>query len=59
MFVYIDCCCIEFNFVCISKVGFGVMVIYVGKCSGYSIDNGFNLFEYMLLNLNVYYVLID
>ncbi|NEU36287.1 TonB-dependent receptor, partial [bacterium LRH843] len=37
------------------KVGLGATAIYVSKRSGHSTDNGFNLPEYTLLNLNAYY----
>ena len=41
------------------KVGLGATAIYVGKRSGHSTDNGFNLPEYTLLNLNAYYAPTD
>ncbi|MBJ9371982.1 MULTISPECIES: TonB-dependent siderophore receptor [Acinetobacter] len=38
-----------------SNVGVGATAVYVGKRSGHSADNGFNLPEYTLINLNAYY----
>ena len=38
-----------------SNVGIGATAVYVGKRSGHSTDNGFNLPEYTVLNLNAYY----
>lgn len=38
-----------------SNVGVGATAVYVGKRSGHSTDNGFNLPEYTLINLNAYY----
>ncbi|WP_336930857.1 TonB-dependent siderophore receptor [Acinetobacter tandoii] len=38
-----------------NKMGLGATAIYVGKRSGHSTDNGFNLPEYTLVNLNAYY----
>ena len=38
-----------------NKIGLGATAIYVGERSGHSTDNGFNLPEYTLVNLNAYY----
>ena len=38
-----------------TQLGLGATTIYVGERSGHSSDNGFNLPQYTLVNLNAYY----
>lgn len=38
-----------------AQLGLGATTIYVGERSGHSSDNGFNLPQYTLVNLNAYY----